>query len=74
MVCQHRELHHRLGDAEKLQLYAQSIVSKHRALNNTLVKAKARFEHCEREAKAGARKTESEERGRDEAKEDAQLA
>ena len=74
MVCQHRELHHRLGDAKKLRLYAQSVISKHQALDDALVKAKARFKHWEWEAKAGVGKTASLERKRDEAKEEVQLA
>ena len=54
MARQHRELHIRLDDAEKLRLYAQSTVSKHQALDASLVKAKARSKHWEREAKASA--------------------
>ena len=72
MACQHKELHHRLGDAEKLRLSAQSAISKHQALDNALVKAKARSKHWEREVKVGPRKTGSAER--DESKEEAQLA
>ena len=64
------ELHHRLGDAEKLRLYAQSAVSKHQALDNALVKAKARSKHWEREPKASVGKTVSVEKERDEAKEE----
>ena len=56
MARQHRELHLSLEDAEKLQLYAQSVVSKHHALDDALVKAKARSKHWKWEAKAGAEK------------------
>ena len=72
--CQHKELHHRVGDVEKLQLYAQSAISKHQALDDTMVNAKARSRHWEREVKVGAGKTARVERERDEAKGKAQLA
>ena len=52
-------------------MYAQSAVSKHQALDDTLVKDKARSKHWEGEAKAGARKIASAEKERDEAKEEA---
>ena len=71
MARQHKELHHRLGDVEKLRLYAQSVVSNHQALDNALVKAKALSKHWEHEAKAGAGKDGSVEKERDEAKEEA---
>ena len=74
MACQHRELHLRLEDAQKLRLYAQSIVSKHHALDDAVVKTKARSKHWEQEAKAGGEKIASAENERDEAKEEAQLA
>ena len=74
MTRQHSELHLRLGDAEKLRLYAQSTVSKHQALDDALVKTKARSKHWEREAKAGAGKIAGTKNERDEAKEEAQHA
>ena len=49
-------------------------VSKHQALDDALVKAKARSKHWEREAKAGVGKVRSMEKERDEAKEEAELA
>ena len=55
-----------------MRLYAQLTVSKHQALDDALVKAKARSKHWEREAKVGAGKTASAERKRDEAKEEVQ--
>ena len=57
-----------------MRLYAQSVVSKHQALDDALVKAKARFKYWERDAKVGVGKTASAERERDEAKEKARLA
>ena len=66
---QHKELHHRVGNVENLQLYAQSTISKHQALDNAMANAKARSKHWEREAKVGAGKTARVERKRDEAKE-----
>ena len=69
MAHQHKEIHLKLEDAEKVQLYAQSVVSKHQALDDGLVKAKARSKHWEREAKKGTERVTRAERGRDEAKE-----
>ena len=74
MACQHRELHLRLEDAQKLRLYAQSIVSKQHALDDTVVMTKAKSKHWEQEAKAGAEKIASAEKEKDEAKEEAQFA
>ena len=45
MAHQHRELHLRLADAEKLRRYAQSSASKHQALEDGLGKAKGRSNH-----------------------------
>ena len=61
-----------MGDAEKLRLYAQLAISKHQALDDSLVKAKARSKHWEREAKARAGKIVSAEKEKNEAKEEAQ--
>ena len=66
MARQNRELHHRLGDAEKLRLYAQLVVSMHQALD--------RSKHWERGAKVGVGKSGCVEKERDEAKEEAHLA
>ena len=74
MARQHREFHARLDNAEKLQLYAQSAVTKHQALDASLAKAKSRSKHWEWEAKAGAKKIAWVEKKRDEAKEEAQVA
>ena len=70
MSRQHRELHYRMGDVEKLRLYAQSIVSKHQALDEAMVKAKSRSKHWDQEANSGMGKTAGVERERDEAKEE----
>ena len=70
MAHQHKELHYRLGDAEKLRLYAQSTISKHQALDEAMVKAKSRSKHWDQEANASTGKTASVERERDEAKEE----
>ena len=74
MACQHKEFHARLDDAEKLWLYAQLTVTKHQALDVSLAKAKSRFKHWELEAKAGVEKIVGEEKERDEAKEETQVA
>ena len=74
MARQHKKLHHRLGDAEKLRLYARPAASKNQNLDNSLIKAKAWSKHYELEAKASARKAGSVENERDEAKKEVQLA
>ena len=73
MARQHKELHHRLADAEKLRLYAQSAISKHQALDEALGKAKAWSKHWERKAKASIGKAVSVEKERDKAKEEVQV-
>ena len=74
MARQHREFHAWLDNVEKLRLYAQSVVTKHQALNASLAKAKSRSKHREREAKAGVKKIAGGEKKRDEAKEEAHVA
>ena len=74
MACQHRELYHRLKDAEKLRLYARSFASKHHALEDSLGKAKAKSKHWERKAKVVIERAIATEKERDEAKEEAQVA
>ena len=56
MTYQHREFQSRLRDAERLQLYAQSVVSDHRALSASLVEAELSSRHWEKEAKEGVEK------------------
>ena len=74
MARQHREFHAQPDDAEKLRLYAQSAISKHQALDDSLAKAKSRSKHWEREAKAGTEKIARAEKERDEAKKEAQVS
>ena len=68
MARQQRKCQSRLDDADKLRLYAQSVVSKHQALDASLAKAKSKSKHWEREAKTGVEKIERAEKERDEAK------
>ena len=74
MGHQHRELCHRLEDAERLQLYAKVAASEHRALKQSLGKAQSWSRHWERKAKEGFEKTTTAEKYREEAKEEAQVA
>ena len=69
MARQHRELQVRLEDVEKLRLYAGSATSKHRALRESLSKAKFWSKLWEWKAKEGMEKTASMNKERDEAKE-----
>ena len=57
-----------------MQLYAQSAISKHQALNASLAKAKSKSKHWEKEAKVGVEKIERAEKERDEAKKEAKVA
>ena len=74
MVHQYREFQSRLDDADRLQLYAQSVVSKHQALDASLAKAKSKEQYWKQEAKACAEKIEQVEKERDEAKQEAKVA
>ena len=56
VVTQHHEFQSRLRDAERLQLYAQSAVSNHRALSASLVKAEWRSRGWEKEARKALRR------------------
>ena len=71
MARQHRELYYRLEDAEKLWFYAQSATSKHRALEESLDKAKFWSKHWERKAKEGTERIMNAEKEMDRAKEEA---
>ena len=62
-----------MEDTEKLRLYAGSATSKHRALEESLSKAKSLSKHWERKAKEGTEKTVGAEKERDKAKEEAQV-
>ena len=68
MARQHREFQSRLDDAEKLRLYAHSVVSKHQALGDSLFKAKSKSRHWEQEAKVGRERIARMEKERGEAK------
>ena len=58
----------------KLRLYVQSATSKHRALEESLDKAKSRSKHWEWEAREGTKKMKGTEKERGKAKEEAQVA
>ena len=73
-MCQHRELHQRLEDSEKLPLYAQSTASKHQALEEGLGKARSKAKYCEQKAKEGTERARKAEKERDKAKEKAQVS
>ena len=73
MGCEHKKLRHRLEDVEKLRLYVKA-TSKHRALKESLDKAKSRFRYWEWKAKEGSEKIMGSEKERDEAKEEALVA
>ena len=74
MTRQQRELHHRLEDAEKLRLYAQSTASTHKALEDGLGKARSKAKYWERKAKECIERATRVKNERDEAKEEAQVA
>ena len=74
MACQHREFQSRLDDAEKLQLYAQSAVSRPQALDASLAKAESKSKHWKQEAKASAEKIEWAKKEIGEAKKEAKVA
>ena len=73
MARHHREFQSRLDEAEKLRLYAQSIVSKHQALDASLAKEKPKSKHWERAAKAGAENIEWAEKEMDEVRHEAKV-
>ena len=74
MTCQHRELHLRLDDANKLRRYAQSAASKNHTLEDALEETKARSKHQERNAKEGIERITGVEKKGDEVKEEARIA
>ena len=51
MAYQHREFRSRLGDAERLRLYAQSTISDQKALSASLMEVEASSRRWELEAK-----------------------
>ena len=68
MARQHREFQSQLDDVKKLQLYAQSAISKHQALDTSLAKAMSKSKYWEQEAKANGERIAQMEKERDEAK------
>ena len=74
MVCQYKEFQSRLDDAERLELYAQSVVSKHQALGASLAKAESKAKHWKQESIVGEEKIEWVKKERDEAKQEAKVA
>ena len=74
MTCQHKEFESWLDDAERLRLYSQSPVCKHRALEASLAKAESKSQHWKQEVKANAEKIARAEKERDEAKQEAKVA
>ena len=74
MAHHHRELHYRLYNVEKLRLYAQSATIEHRALQESLDKAKSLSKHWDQEAKEGKEKMKGAKEERDKAKEKTSVA
>ena len=74
MTYQHQEFHTRLRDAERLQLYAQSVVSDHMALSASLAEAKSSSRRWENEVKESVEKMVRAEAERDTARHDASIA
>ena len=74
MTYQHQEFQTQLRDAERLRLYAQSIVSDHRALSASLAEAESSSRRWENEANESAEKMARAEAKRDTARHDASMA
>ena len=74
MACQHRDFRSQLDNAKRLWLYAQSVVSKHQALDASLAKEESKLKRLKQEAKDGAEKIERSKKEKDEAKQEAKLA
>ena len=74
LTYQHQEFQTRLRDAERLRLYTQSVVSNHRTLSASLVKAESSSRHWENEAKESVEKMARAEAKRDAARHDASMA
>ena len=70
MGCHHRELHHKLLDAERLQLYAKVTASEHHARKESLGKARSQSRHWVWKGKEGFEKTAGAEKEKDDAKEE----
>ena len=74
MTYQHREFHSWLGDAERLQLYAQSAISDQKALSASLMEAEASSRNWESEAKEVIERAVRAEAERDVARHEASMA
>ena len=74
MTNQHQEFQTRLRDAERLQLYTQSVISDHRALSASFAEAKSSSRRWENEAKGSVERMARVEVERDVARHDASMA
>ena len=74
MAYQHREFRSRLGDAERLRLYAQLVVSDQKALSASLMEAKASSRSWESEAKESVERAVRAEAEREVARYEASMA
>ena len=74
MTYQHREFHDRLRDAERLRLYAQSIISDHNVLSASLAEAESSSRHWENEAKGSVERMAYAKTERDVARHDALMS
>ena len=74
MTYQHQEFQTRLRDAERLQLYAQSVVSDHMVLSASLVEAELSSQRWENEARGSVERIAQAEVERDAARHDALMA
>ena len=74
MTYQHREFQSRLRDAERLLLYAQLVVSDHRALSASLDEAESSSQRWENEAKESVEKMARVKVERDAARQEASMA
>ena len=74
MTSQHQEFQSRLRDAERLWLYAQSVVSYHRVLSASLAKAESSSRRWENEVKESVEKVARAEAERDASRHNASMA
>ena len=74
MTYQHREFKSQLRDAERLQLYAQSVVADHTVLSSSLAEVESRSQRREKEAKEGIEKVARAEVEKDAARHEASMA
>ena len=74
MNYQHREFRSRLRNAKRLRLYAQLVVSDHRAMSASLAEAESSSQRWEKEAKEGIEKVARAEVERDVARYEASIA